>query len=57
MLNIHTYRHIYVSTCIYSYAAGKAGKKLHVFLQHTYKNDVIIMEPHLNILKNSLTGY
>lgn len=57
MLNIHTYRHIYVSTCIYSYAAGKAGKKLHVFLQHTYKNDVIIMEPHLDILKNSLTGY
>lgn len=36
---------------------GKLEKKLHIFLQHTYKNDVIIMEPHLNILKNSLTGY
>lgn len=42
--------------CIYSYVPGKSGKNLHIFLQHSYKNNAIIIKTHLNILNNILIG-
>lgn len=42
--------------CIYSNVPRITGKNPYVVLQHTYKNNAIIIKTHLNILQNILIG-